>query len=210
MLNIERKPFLMIDLETNTPTGRVFSGTLDPDLYGGKGSYMSFVNLDRHYHDNLPVLFFGGHLSSFASSFPFWAPLCLPLEDKDLVEFLYWPTREHFFQAHKPTTYQAMEFIRESPTAAESKVAGQSRAWKLRSGWDEGLSYTVMLGGIMHQLDQHDSLVDLLASTEDRFIAEDSPYDYIWGIRDKQGGWSGKNWLGGAWMEARHEINSLG
>jgi predicted NAD-dependent protein-ADP-ribosyltransferase YbiA (DUF1768 family) len=45
-----------------------------------------------------------------------------------------------------------------------------------------------------------------LLATGERVLVEDSPYDYVWGGRDRSGGYSGRNLLGVALMEVRLEL----
>ena len=48
-------------------------------------------------------------------------------------------------------------------------------------------------------------LRELLLSTGDRILAEDSPRDFVWGCRDPAGGYTGQNLLGRALMRVRDE-----
>ena len=46
----------------------------------------------------------------------------------------------------------------------------------------------------------------VLLATADRLIVEDSPHDFEWGIRDREGGLGGRNLLGKALMIVRSEL----
>lgn len=46
----------------------------------------------------------------------------------------------------------------------------------------------------------------LLLSTGEQLLAEDSPYDPVWGWRDHAGAYSGSNLLGRALMRVRDEL----
>ena len=50
------------------------------------------------------------------------------------------------------------------------------------------------------------ALGELLLCTGDRILAEDSPYDPVWGCRDRSGGYTGQNLLGRALMRVRDEL----
>lgn len=77
--------------------------------------------------------------------------------------------------------------------------------------WDQA-KYTIILNGNWRKFSQNPRLRSFLLSTGDRFLAEASPYDTIWGIgltadqaadpRD----WRGENLLGLALMEVRDEL----
>lgn len=169
-----------------------------------------------HYSHNphLPVFFYGGWASSFAP-YGFRHPVLVdPLHpglDDNTGGWDLWETREHWFQAHKPPPddIAAIEAIAKQVDPWDAKALGQSKtAFTIREGWDDGISYAVMLEGIRIQIDAYDGLRRLLYETGNRFIAEVSAQgDMIWGIHDpKTGAWDGKNWLGAAWMQAREEL----
>lgn len=49
---------------------------------------------------------------------------------------------------------------------------------------------------------------DLCSPPATGCVAEDSPYDVVWGCRDRRG-YTGENLLGRALMRARYELPSL-
>ena len=65
-----------------------------------------------------------------------------------------------------------------------------------------------MLTGLRVKFAHPEWRAELLATGVDD-IAEDSPTDFIWGIRDASGGFTGRNLLGKALMRVRHEIRAL-
>jgi ribA/ribD-fused uncharacterized protein len=111
-------------------------------------------------------------------------------------------TVEHFFQASKAQSYEAHELVRRAPTADEAKHLGRS-TW-MRVDWDE-VKYTYMLIGLRAKFED-ERLRAYLLGTGERLIAEDSPTDDVWGIRDERGGYTGQNLLGQALMEVRAEL----
>lgn len=108
-----------------------------------------------------------------------------------------WKSTEHYYQAQKTTDLSAKQSIQEAKTPKEAKtLAG---AVPLREDWEE-VKYDVMKKALLAKFQQHTSLKELLLSTEGEEIAEDSPYDAIWGLgRDG----TGKNLLGKCLMEVR-------
>jgi len=114
---------------------------------------------------------------------------------------VYWPTVEHYFQAQKFLVPEARERIRKAESPKRARELGQSRAYKLRPGWDE-LREHVMLTALRLKFSQ-DNARDLLLSTSDRHLAEASPFDYFWAIG--QDG-TGLNKLGRLLMQVRREL----
>ena len=66
--------------------------------------------------------------------------------------------------------------------------------------------YNFMLNINMAKYSQNEDLKNILLSTGNRTIVEDSPFDYIWGI-GKDG--SGQNLLGKVLMEVRDYFNAI-
>ena len=79
--------------------------------------------------------------------------------------------------------------------------------------WDEHKKYivkTAVLGKFLY----NDKLKENLLATGNKFLAEDSPYDKIWGIgtksmtHKKNKTWPGQNLLGEILMEVREELSN--
>lgn len=122
-------------------------------------------------------------------------------------------TVEHFFQASKAAAGFDHEMIRTADSPGESKSRGNSRqSWApgcahlplLREDWED-VKYEVMVAGLREKFAMPNYMPALLA-TSGSMIAEDSPTDFIWGIRDERGGFTGENLLGKALMEVRTEL----
>lgn len=136
------------------------------------------------------VAFYGGPLSNFAPS-------------TIIVEDAAYATVEHYFQSQKSPSALEREAIRTATSPEASKRLGQ--VCQLREDWDDH-RWTVMLTGLRakHAIPfyrQH------LLGTGRAWIVEDSPTDYVWGIRDAGGGYSGRNLLGNALMVVRDELS---
>jgi len=87
-------------------------------------------------------------------------------------------------------------------TPLAAKRAGRDVA--LPADWDQ-LRLLVMLDVVRAKF-AAESLHELLLSTGDHVLAEDSPYDPVWGCRDRRGGYTGQNLLGRALMRVRDEL----
>ena len=111
-----------------------------------------------------------------------------------------WPTTEHYYQAMKFTDELHQEQVRKAAGAKQSKTLAHSLP--LREDW-ENVKYDVMLDALRAKASQYEFIRDALIESGDEELAEDSPYDYIWGL-GKDG--SGQNLLGKAWMQVRKEL----
>lgn len=108
-----------------------------------------------------------------------------------------WPTVEHYYQAQKSTDQTEQQRIREAPTPGKAKRLG--RKIRIRPDWDD-IKVDVMTRAVRAKFTQHDDLRDILLSTGDATIHENSPRDMFWGIR-------GEDMLGKVLMRIRKEIN---
>jgi N-glycosidase YbiA len=116
---------------------------------------------------------------------------------------VYWPTVEHYFQAQKFLDADSRDRIRRAATPKEARELGQSRALKLRPGWDE-MRETVMLSALRLKFTQPLARA-VLISTGSRMLVESSPFDYFWACG--QDG-SGQNRLGHLLMQVRQGLTS--
>jgi ribA/ribD-fused uncharacterized protein len=154
------------------------------------------TSLQRRLQANLvtddAVYFYGGWLSSFA-----------PISIVDRSPLVAWgrdsrrlyPTREHYFQAHKATNSLDFHRILSKTDCWDCKAEGNRIL--LREDWEE-VKYEVMRRSIELQALAHTTFGNFLRETGRRKIYEDSPTDFIWGYRK-----GGKNLLGKALMEVR-------
>ena len=117
-----------------------------------------------------------------------------------------WPTVEHYFQAQKFPTTDLFERIRHASTPLEAKKLGQTRSVPLRPDWDE-VKDEVMRRAIRRKFETHPDLRNLLLSTGDEELVEDSPSDYYWGCGANG---SGKNMTGILLMEVRSVLRVSG
>ena len=109
---------------------------------------------------------------------------------------------EHFFQACKATSRRKFDLILACNTAAAAKRAG--RETELRPDWEQ-VKFEVMLCALRGKFTLEPYRAALLL-THPRPIAEDSATDFIWGARDRDGGYTGQNLLGLALIRVRDEL----
>lgn len=163
-----------------------------------------------HYetNPNLPLLFYGGLFSNFVgTAMTITAPQPWSPEP---VTASYW-TVEHFYQASKCLRAEQHAVVRAERNCWACKQLGQKV--DIRPRWDEGVSFEYMLRGLRAKFSAGSPNAVLLMQTRDRFIAEDSPTDAIWGLRSTEPSafdvrvvWDGRNWLGIALMVRRAEL----
>lgn len=129
------------------------------------------------------------------------------------------PTSEHMFQAMKfyPDNPDIVKQVLEQPTPREAAKLGRDKSLPLRKDWDKPIENSphpdivftkdlVMFEIVMDKFTRHEDLKQLLLSTGDAIIVEDSPIDWYWG-RGKDH--TGQNKLGKTLMVAREIIVNL-
>ena len=108
-------------------------------------------------------------------------------------------TVEHFYQACKATNEKDFDEIANSGDPYSSKELGNSLP--NRSDWDE-IKYQLMMKGLYAKYTQHNDLKELLLSTGDSPIHENTFNDRYWGYFDGLG----RDMLGKALMETREKL----
>ena len=111
----------------------------------------------------------------------------------------WWATVEHYFQAQKFHDKEYQEKIRNVATPKAAASLGRSRIIKIRDDWEE-IKDIIMKNAVLKKFQTHKEIRDLLISTGDQEIIENSPIDYYWGC-GKDG--SGLNKLGKILQEVR-------
>ena len=114
----------------------------------------------------------------------------------------WWPTTEHYFQAQKFEDEEYREQIRGAATPKQAAELGRSRNRVLRADWEEVKDH-VMYRAVLKKFQTHSQLKNLLLSTGDEELVENTTGDYYWGC-GKNG--SGKNMLGQILMRVREEL----
>ena len=123
-------------------------------------------------------------------------------------ETTWYPTVEHYYQAAKATTLEAYEYVLAAEDARQAKERGHEI--ELRADWGEteaGVCFAFMLAGCRAKAAQHACVREVLHTSGDRPIYEDSHTDDIWGWRH-HGDYRGRNLLGKCWMLVRAELST--
>ncbi|HEY9669226.1 MAG TPA: NADAR family protein [Coleofasciculaceae cyanobacterium] len=121
------------------------------------------------------------------------------------MEGLPWQTVEHYYQSQKfvgTENEYLVPCIRDAQTPMDAAKIGRDRTLKLRSDWEQ-VKQQVMWQGVLTKFMTHPDIQEILLSTGEELIVEDSPTDYYWGCgQDK----TGQNQLGKILMKVRSEI----
>lgn len=116
-----------------------------------------------------------------------------------------WCTIEHYFQAQKTRVPKWQEKIRVAQSPAEAKKIG----WEVPDYDDEfwlANREQIMEKAVRAKFDQHDDLKQILISTGDAVLVEDSPNDMFWGMVNGEG----ENKMGKLLMKIRQEFEAAG
>ena len=116
---------------------------------------------------------------------------------------IVYPTAEHAYHTQKFADSKIREVIRAAKSPLEAKtLANEQYKTQQKQNWDE-VKMSVMYEIVRDKLAQHKEVQDILLSTGDNEIIENSPVDYFWGC-GKDG--RGRNELGKIWMKLRQEM----
>ncbi|MBW4675302.1 MAG: NADAR family protein [Desmonostoc geniculatum HA4340-LM1] len=115
------------------------------------------------------------------------------------LDGLYWPTSEHYFQAQKFVGTPHAEQIRLVKMPKDAAKMGRERKRPLRQDWEQ-VKDDIMRQAVLCKFQTHTDIRDILLSTGDEEIVENSPIDFYWGCGADG---SGKNMLGKILVEVR-------
>ena len=117
------------------------------------------------------------------------------------IDYVLFPTMEHYFQANKADNQNDYLHIAYAPTPVEAKRLG--RKIQLRSDWEE-IKDKVMLTGLRKKF-ANPELRNLLLATGDEELIEGNYWgDTYWGVCNGVG----QNKLGKLLMQVREEIKN--
>jgi N-glycosidase YbiA len=113
-----------------------------------------------------------------------------------------WPTTEHYFQAQKFEDRDYQQKLRKANSPMQAARLGRDRKQKLRRDW-ESVKIGIMRAAVLAKFTQYPELRELLLSTGDAKLVEDTENDDYWG---DGGDGSGKNMLGRILMQVRESL----
>ncbi|MEM7553719.1 MAG: NADAR family protein [Cyanobacteria bacterium P01_A01_bin.84] len=125
-----------------------------------------------------------------------------------VIDDMYWSTVEHYYQAQKflgSKDEEIISAIHQAKTPDKAAELGRCRTLKLRHDWDT-VKIEVMHKAVLTKFVTHAEIREVLLSTDNELLVENSPTDYFWGCGvDK----TGKNNLGIVLMDVRDKIRNL-
>lgn len=91
-----------------------------------------------------------------------------------------WRSVEHYFQAQKFSGTPYEQKIYKSNTPHQAAQFGRSRKFKIRSDWEK-IKDNIMYEALLAKFKQNKYLLDILISTGDALLVENSLTDNYWG-----------------------------
>lgn len=120
----------------------------------------------------------------------------------------YWATVEHYYQAQKfvgTVDAAIIPVIHAAKTPEQAAALGRCSSRQLRQDWD-AVKTQVMQAAVLDKFLRHAEIREVLLSTGDEQLVENSPTDYYWGCGGDR---TGLNHLGRILMTVRAEIAGL-
>lgn len=114
----------------------------------------------------------------------------------------WWPTSEHYYQAHKYEDPRLVEWVRTAPTPKEAAARGRDTLVEKRADWEQKKD-EVMEKAVTAKFQRYPELRELLLSTGSAQIYEHTAKDCYWG---DCGDRTGKNKLGLLLEKIRGEL----
>lgn len=118
------------------------------------------------------------------------------------VDNMWWPTSEHYYQAHKYSEESLRQWVREAPTPYEAALRGRDMSRAKIPDWEQRKD-EFMEKAVQDKFTRYPELTELLLSTGDAQIFEHTVNDCYWG---DCGDRSGKNNLGLLLMKIRSSL----
>lgn len=137
-----------------------------------------------------------------------------PCKFKD--ETMEYNTAEQYMMIQKAKLFndnETLNLILEANTPKEYKQLGRKIKNFNHEIWDKN-KFEIVFNGNLLKFSQNEDLKSFLLSTQNKILAEASPYDSIWGIGIGENNndaydimkWKGENLLGKALMKVRDEL----
>ena len=121
-----------------------------------------------------------------------------------VLDELYWPTVEHYYQAQKYAGTAHAEDVRQAQGPGHAKRLGRRQDWPLRPDWEE-VKVDVMRRAVLRKFWTHPGIRAALLATGDRPLVENAPTDTFWGCGADG---SGRNMLGIILMDVRAALRA--
>jgi ribA/ribD-fused uncharacterized protein len=121
------------------------------------------------------------------------------------LDGITYKTTEHYFQSKKFKGTKYEKIVRDAKGPKGAANEGRDKKKPLRADWEQ-VKEEVMYTALKAKFSQHLKCREILLSTDDALIVEDSPYDYYWGWGKSH---TGKNRLGILLMKLRNEIRGI-
>ncbi len=124
------------------------------------------------------------------------------------IQGTYWPTVEHYYQAQKfvgSIDAIIIPVIHAAATPEEAAALGRCSDRQLRRDWDL-VKTQIMREAVLKKFLTHADIREVLLTTGDEILVEDSSTDYFWGCGDNK---TGQNHLGKILRSVREEIRKL-
>lgn len=124
------------------------------------------------------------------------------------MQDIYWSTVEHYYQAQKfvgTSDAVIIPLIHNAETPELAAALGRDPTHQIRLDWEE-VKTQVMRKAVLKKFLTHTDIREILLTTGDNLIVENSPTDYFWGCGAEK---TGHNHLGKVLMSVREEIRKL-
>jgi ribA/ribD-fused uncharacterized protein len=124
------------------------------------------------------------------------------------INGVYWRTVEHYYQAQKfvgTPDAVIIPVIHTVETPEEAAALGRCCTRKMRLDWEQ-VKTKVMREAVLKKFLSHADIREVLLTTGDQLLVENSPKDYFWGCGADH---TGQNYLGKILMSVREEIRKL-
>lgn len=124
------------------------------------------------------------------------------------MQDIYWSTVEHYYQAQKfvgTSDAMSIPLIHSAQTPELAAALGRDARRQVRLDWED-VKTQVMRKAVLKKFLTHTDIREILLTTGDKLIVENSPTDYFWGCGVNK---TGHNHLGRILMSVREEIRNL-
>jgi ribA/ribD-fused uncharacterized protein len=119
-----------------------------------------------------------------------------------VLDGIYWPTVEHYFQAQKCIEIADFLKIQAAESAFIAAELGRNRNLKILKNWDS-IRIEIMYNAVLAKFSQNPEIAELLINTKNCPIIEHTENDSFWA---DGGNGTGLNKLGEIIMQVRREL----